>query len=379
MLARLIGALCCGRARNSTAEIERLTRLLEAERLEKEREREEKEREHLRAERLAKDNFLGCMRGMSSSSAAESASGSDVWRRGAPIPDTVSLATLLPDLTAGGPAECAAAWAAGCRSARDLALPAPLPSNLKETTHLHPLLNSLLRAATPPQLRLWWERVAADDVPHSEAKPDFLVTRARDAQPSLLGAVAIVEVKLPGAIEKAVSQACAYMRRRIFKLVSESDARGEDLSSICTWGVATDGEMVVLLRMRSGAPLAPATFEHCEPCPVESSPPLALLNWAWRDRPQPPLEPSAPLPSPGFAALVHLLSTACSVARAWEGSLSVIHVHSLMVAGEPGGGAAARSTGSCAWICRSGLAAAAAATCTLWPRGRALLRWMARC
>ena len=119
MLARLIGALCCGRARNSTTEIERLTRLLEAERLEKEREREEKEREreekereHLRAERLAKDYFLGCMRGMSSSSAAESASGSDVWRRGAPIPDTVSLATLLPDLTAGGPAECAAAWAA---------------------------------------------------------------------------------------------------------------------------------------------------------------------------------------------------------------------------------------------------------------------------
>ena len=203
---------------------------------------------------------------------------------------------------------------------------------------MHPLLNSLLRAATPPQLRLWWERVAADDVPHAEAKPDFLVTRARDTQPSLLGAVAIVEVKLPGAIEKAVSQACAYMRRRIFKLVSESDARGEDLSSICTWGVATDGEMVVLLRMRSGAPLALATFENCKPCPVESSPPLALLNWAWRDRPQPPLEPSAPLPSPGFVALVHLLSTACSVARAWEGSLSVIHVHHLKVAGEPGEG-----------------------------------------
>lgn len=293
----------------------------------------------MRAERLAKDHFFACMRGMSSSSAADGASGSDMWRRGAPTPNTVSLDALLPGLSgAGGPAECAAAWAAGCSSARELPLPAPLPYDLKETTHLHPLLNSLFRAATPLQLRLWWERVAADDVPHAEAKPDFLVTRDRDAQPSLLGAVAIVEVKLPGAIQKAVSQACAYMRRRIFKLVSESDERGEDLSSIFTWGVATDGEEVVLLRMRSGAPLAPATFEHCTPCPVDSSPPLMLLNWAWRERPQPPLGPSEPPPSPGFVALAHLLSTSCSEARAWEAALSGMNVLLLEVAGKPCGG-----------------------------------------
>jgi hypothetical protein len=148
MLARLVATLCCGRSArapppgDAAAEIERLTRLLAAEREEKEREREEKEREreekererkekereHMRAERLAKDHFFACMRGMSSSSAADGASGSDMWRRGAPTPNTVSLDALLPGLSgAGGPAECAAAWAAGCSSARELPRPAPHP------------------------------------------------------------------------------------------------------------------------------------------------------------------------------------------------------------------------------------------------------------
>jgi hypothetical protein len=312
----------------------------------------EKAEETARAERLAKSAFFDRLQGMSSSSSAESSSGADMSRRGAPEPVEVPLHHLLPELAPQATAAAASAWAEGCKGARTLRLPTPLPAAPRETTHLQPILHPLLLAATPPHLRLWWERrVAADDVPRAEAKPDFLFTHLRDAQPSLLGAVALLVVKQRGCLAQARAQACAYMRRRMYKLVCESDERCEDLSSICLWGLATDMDSLVLLRMHSGAPHAPGSFEHCTPCPVQASPPLQLLSWDWMASPRPPL--TAPLPA-GFAALVHALANPCSAQCAWELPLVEVEVEGLEVVGGGdssgggggGGGTAAPTSGS---------------------------------
>jgi hypothetical protein len=118
----------------------------------------------------------------------------------------------------------------------------------------------------------------------------------------------MVEVKLPGEIEDAVTQTCIYLRRRIYRLCKESHARGEPMHSLFALGVATDGQHAVVLRMRSGAP--PAGPEHsfalAQPCPVQRSPVLPLLG-AWDFCARPPQWYSSPAPE-GFLALARLLA-----------------------------------------------------------------------
>ena len=78
-----------------------------------------------------------------------------------------------------------------------------------------------------PELRVWSNEIAADNVARAEIRPDFSVTHQRDAALSLLGALVQVEVKLPQKLDAGVQQLACYLRRRVYKLCCERHARSE--------------------------------------------------------------------------------------------------------------------------------------------------------
>lgn len=82
-------------------------------------------------------------------------------------------------------------------------------SELSETIHVHPVMKAVLAEVLPPSTRLWHNVTAPDDIPFDEARPDFVVAHARDARPSLLGSIVLVEVKQEGhgQLHKACLQA----------------------------------------------------------------------------------------------------------------------------------------------------------------------------
>jgi hypothetical protein len=117
----------------------------------------------------------------------------------------------------------------------------------------------------------------------------------------------MAEAKLPGFIKEAARQARTYLRRRMYKLCCEADARGDAMDGLFAYGVATDGVHVVIARMRSGAPGPGASFSGAAPCPVEETAPLPLLG-GWDFCAPPPnfaLEP----PPEGFSALLRLFAS----------------------------------------------------------------------
>jgi hypothetical protein len=98
---------------------------------------------------------------------------------------------------------------------------------------------------------------------------------------SIIGALIIAEVKLPGDLNAAVRQTCAYLRRRVYKLCCERRARGEPFDDIFALGAATDGREVLIVRMLSGAPAAPGgSFQGANPCPSLATPPLRWPSWS---------------------------------------------------------------------------------------------------
>ena len=119
---------------------------------------------------------------------------------------------------------------------------------------MHPLVSCMLRAAAPPGLKVLSDIIALDEAPKAPIWPDFILTHWRDAEPSLHGALVLVEVKLPGLLLTAVQQAAIYLRRRICELSTESNNTGRNgsMHGIFAYAVATDGNSLVLLRMTSG-------------------------------------------------------------------------------------------------------------------------------
>ena len=156
---------------------------------------------------------------------------------------------------------------------------------------------------------MWHEAVAADDIPTAEAKPDFMFTSRFDALSTLLGTTMFVEVKLPGKLNKSISQACAYARRRVASLFEEGLRRNDSaasLHSIFSLAAGTDGVSIVFVRVSSGVPREGSYFGAI-PCPTIQSQPLPLLDGfnfelgVWPSSGKPVAAPA------GFASLVQVL------------------------------------------------------------------------
>jgi hypothetical protein len=227
----------------------------------------------------------------------------DVSRRGAPVPvvagedDVVSGAPPPPE------AGVSAAWALFL--AEHAAVPPPRAGRASEVKTVQPVVASLARhaAGAAGELRVWLGKPAGDDTAAAAMAPDQVWAHARDAAPSTIGALVIVEVKKPGGLENAIAQAAKYSRRRVAALFHEADARGETGHSVFALAVATDGARVALLRTSSGAP-ADGNFAHAQPCPSLVTAPLPLLE-GW-EASGAPFAPPRSAPS-GFAALVRVL------------------------------------------------------------------------
>ena len=250
----------------------------------------------------AKRGFFDRMKAISSSSAADSSNSADVVRRGAPAAVEVPLEELLAGMPQGDAQVTAAAWEKFALShASDWHEPTV---KFKENLHMHPTIKRLLEPLLPPYLKLWCNAVTEDEERGAHIQPDFSVTHARDSLPSLIGAALLVEVKLPDNLQQACNQACCYMRRRIYRLSCECDARGEALPGISTYAVATDGKKLVILRMGTGAPLPGGSYATSVPCPVLMSPPLCLLEWDYKT-----LLSINARPPPAIPALLRLLAS----------------------------------------------------------------------
>jgi hypothetical protein len=237
----------------------------------------------------------------------------------------------------------ALAWGRACATLRGAWSRVAPRSALSEAAHVHPVMAAVLAEALPPSTRLWHDVIAPDDIPFDEARPDFVVAHARDARPSLLGSIVLVEVKREGQgqLRKACLQAANYMSRRMYRLCCERDARGEALHELAVFGVALDGSSVQVLRMASGAPPPGGSFAAATPCPVLLSPALELVPWDWLEGAPPEPPPAPPL---GFRALAALLRVACA-ASAGEAPLQTLSACLQREEGEGGEGEGAAGAG----------------------------------
>ena len=119
---------------------------------------------------LTKSNFLERMQAISSGSSAESASGSDTIRRGAP--QLISLNDLFVGYNEGIVPRASSAWHNGLKV--PVSLPA-LPIGLDENKDVHPFVRPFFQAAVSATktLQLWSNVITSDDIPKAEIKPDL--------------------------------------------------------------------------------------------------------------------------------------------------------------------------------------------------------------
>lgn len=251
--------------------------------------------------------FFALMMGMSSSASGDTASNTDATRRGAPEPIIVSEADFFrgfPDLAA---ADTQALWVAfGARHSATWKRPSR--ANLDENRDIHPSIFALLLVVASAFLRVWGNVFAEDDIDRAKIQPDFTATDVRDSSASTIGALIIIEVKLPGDLTRAVRQTCTYLRRRVYKTCCERDARGESCHSVFALGVATDGYDVVLVRVESGAPPPGASYAGYSPCPTFATESLPLFRNCWVNSFRAPPAYGAAPPPAGFAALARLFT-----------------------------------------------------------------------
>lgn len=284
-----------------------------------------------------KREFLAALRGVSASASESSYVSADTARRGAPEPVEVPLSVFFkgwPEVTAD---VVEASWEL-CRGLLASRAPLDVPledalNDLPERTFVHMVLFPLLTEMTRgTELRLWREGRLADSVPLAAAIPDMLWTHVRDVSASSLGALLCGDLKRWGLPQlpvvraarvrtvcqcafahanatcctcgaQATTQSASYTRRIVGRLTREADDRGEPLHAVCALSVACVGSHVRLLRMRSGAPES-GTFAGAQPCPVDCTPALPLLD-GWDPR-----APAASCPleaPPAFVALLRLL------------------------------------------------------------------------
>ena len=292
------------------AELMRRLVLAEAER-DAERARAAAERaraaaERARADAAEKATFVAKLDGMAASGSESSPS--DEARRGAPLPVVASEDAVAGGFPAVDEAEVGRAWERYCAAHAPALVAAGVSRG--EVNSIQPVVACLSRfaAGAAGELRVWLGKAARDDSASAEVIPDQVWTHSRDASPSLIGSLVIVEVKKPKAIAAAIAQAAKYLRRRVAALFHEADARGEPGDGIFAVAAASDGHRIALLRMASGAP-ADKNFRDACPCPVLVTEPLPLLSgWdfvdaAWRPPNAPPR---------GFSVLARVLRAPAS-------------------------------------------------------------------
>ena len=122
-----------------------------------------------RAAAADKRTFFTSMVAISSSSSTDTKSRVDMFRRGAPAPVEVAADALFADIPLATDAAVHAAWD-DFRMRHALEWRAPPPPRrgvklLREAVLVHPSVGLALRAAAPRSLRVWHDKVAADDVP----------------------------------------------------------------------------------------------------------------------------------------------------------------------------------------------------------------------
>jgi hypothetical protein len=252
-----------------------------------------------------KNMFYARMMVISSSSSGDTSSGVDEARRGAPAPVIVSVDEFFTGFEAMEDETVRHLWRR-CTTDLYTEWKAPTGATIDENRDIHPAVAAMLRALVPRWLRVWANFLAEDDIPCAEIRPDFTITHVCDAAVSVVGALLAVEVKLLGDLAAAITQTCAYLRRRVYKICCERDARGESCSEVFALGVATDGVNVVLVRVRSGAAPPPGgSFVDAQPCPVTCTAPLALFK-GWDFLSKPDFRGAAP--SAGFSAVARLMA-----------------------------------------------------------------------
>ena len=260
------------------------------------------------ARKAQQREFLANMRAISSSSSVDTASRADE-RRGAPAPTCIATDELFERVgcdegTAAARGAVTVAWGRFREGVSAAKWPAPCTVTTVNE-HMHPLFALLLAACLKDQqeLRLVLNEITPDEVAVAEMQPDFSVVHARDAAPTLLGALFMLEVKLPGNQAGAERQAHAYARRRLYPLLLEALNRGEAGDAVSTVVAGSDGRLVTLSLVMSGAPPLNGEWAERVPCPIVCTPQLELLP-GWDGASQPSL-PSAP--PAGFVALARLL------------------------------------------------------------------------
>ena len=261
------------------------------------------------ADKNAKATFIALLDSIAAG--ASEGSTSDKTRRRAPEPVAASLEDVVRSCPAIADGDHLAEWALysaqhrGLLEERRAAARAPTAATLREVGDVQPFVSLVARRAAGAdcRLRLWAGVRAEDDIAADAMTPDQVWTHSRDAAPTSLGALFIVEVKKPGGLAAAVDQAVNFARRRVAKLFHEADSRGESAHDVSALAAGTDGNEIVLVRVLSGAP-ADGDFQDAVPCPALKSEPLPLLpGWDFVDA---AWMPPAAAPR-GFAALARVL------------------------------------------------------------------------
>ena len=259
--------------------------------------------EHRRVD-FEKESFYRWMMAISSSSSGETSSAVD----GTPEPEEVPVADFFSGFPEVSEDAVSRFW--GICIDNLASWVAPAATNLDENRDVHPSVAAVLVAVVPPWLRVWRNLLAEDDVNCAKIRPDFTITDHRDAVVSVIGALLVVEVKLPGDLVSAVNQTRAYLRRRVYKLCCERDALGEPCDGIFAIGIATDGIEVVFVRVVSGVPAPGGSFAQAVPCPTSTTEPLPLFRgWSFFSRPR----FSRARPPAGFCALARLMMAPVSL------------------------------------------------------------------
>jgi hypothetical protein len=211
-------------------------------------------------------------------------------------------------------------WARALSSLRELPQPLLKPP-LAEVAGVHPVVGAFLQAALPVDKRLWRDVITPDSIGEQEMKPDFTVTDARDRSASLLGAVLLVEVKLPDDLRGAIVQAGNFGRRRLFRLFQEADRRGDGhlLHELSVLAACTDGVNICFVRIHTGAPPPGGSWRDLQPCPSVVTPAAPLLE---RSGAAAAASAQAPL---GFAQLARVLAAPLDVLNPTCAPLSRLH------------------------------------------------------
>ena len=270
-----------------------------------ERGRDDAERGREVALKLA---FMSSMSGICASASGAGCS-ADVARRGCPDPVATPLSVVLDGVPVVGKRVVRARWAVFCDYYEKwCGVPC---SPVREIRHVQPVIRLMLEAAAgeTPKHKLWHGMTASDEINMKEIAPDFCFTRLREAMLCVVAVIFAVEVKLPNNLRDAWQQAMCYGRRRVFQLVKDALDRGDAADRVKTLVAGTDGISLVVCKIDSGAPAAGQSFAGCRPCPsVYSHPALQLLPDSWTYDRRVAVRKLSAMPTPGFEALVRILS-----------------------------------------------------------------------